>query len=86
MKLPYECETEQELIECYQELINNGMAWRLEGSVGRTAMRLIEQGVCALGLKSYRDYYGNKVPSRDEVKAGTKGSIEYVNARQSNQN
>jgi hypothetical protein len=31
-----------------------------------------------LGLKGFRDYYGNYIPSRDQVKADTKGSYEYV--------
>lgn len=74
--------TEQEVIEGYQELINTGMAWRLEGYVGRTAMGLIEQGICMLGEAGHRDYYGNYVPSRTEVEPGTKGSPEYVQAHQ----
>ena len=32
-----------------QGLIDSGMAWRLEGSVGRAAMRAIEDGECVLG-------------------------------------
>lgn len=32
----------------YQRLINSGMAWRLEGSIGRTAMDLIKAGYCLL--------------------------------------
>lgn len=75
-------ETYEEYVEGFQELINSGMAWRLEGSIGRDAMRLIESGQCILGEQSYRDAYGNHVPSRYEVKAGTKGSIEYMEAMQ----
>lgn len=60
-----------------QKLINNGMAWRLEGSVGRHCMSLIDSGYCILGKTGHRDYYGNYVPSRFEVKPGTKGSIKY---------
>lgn len=33
-------------IELFQRLINNGMAWQLQGSYGRTAARLIEKGLC----------------------------------------
>lgn len=61
-----------------QALINNGMAWRLEGSVGRAAMQAIEDGVCVLGEVGHRDYWGNYIPSRYEVEAGTKGSVEYA--------
>lgn len=76
--------TQEELIETYQELINNGQAWRLEGSVGRTAMALIESGQCILGEVGHTDYWGNYVPSRHEVKPGTKGSVEYAERMQRN--
>lgn len=61
-----------------QELINSGLAWRLEGSIGRQCMAAIEAGACLLGRDGHRDYWGNYVPSRDEVQAGTKGSFDYV--------
>jgi hypothetical protein len=73
----YECETFEEEIEAMQGLINSGTAWKLEGSTGRRAMDLINSGHCILGEKGHRDYWGNYVPSRTEVKPGTKGSIEY---------
>ncbi len=73
--------TEVEYIEGMQGLIDSGDAWRLEGSVGRTAMSLIEDGQCMLGENSHTDYWGNHVPSRYEVKAGTKGSPEFVAER-----
>ena len=69
--------TKTEIKEC-QKLINNGMAWRLEGSVGRYAMNMIENGYCMLGLKGHRNYYGGYVPSRFEVAKGTKGSRDYM--------
>lgn len=64
-----------------QALVDSGDAWRLEGSVGRSAMRAIEDGEIALGPVGHRDYWGNYVPSRFEVEPGTKGSVEYVEAR-----
>lgn len=62
-----------------QNLINTGMAWRLEGSVGRECMAAIESGKAILGPKPMKDYWGNRIPSRSEVKRGTKGSIQYAN-------
>ena len=72
--------TQVEQVECYQHLIDTGQAWRMEGHVGRTAMDLIEQGVCMLGEEAHQDYWGNRVPSRHEVQAGTKGSASFVEA------
>jgi hypothetical protein len=60
----------------WQKLIDNGTAWVMEGYVGRTAMDLLEQGACMLPKKSFRDYYGNRVPSRDDLKSGTKGTYQ----------
>ena len=73
----YEATTRKEEIEVIQMYIDNGMAWKLEGSVGREATRLIESGHCILGETGHKDYWGNYVPSRYEVKTGTKGSVEY---------
>ena len=73
-KMLWECETEAEEVKAMQALINSGTAWKLEGSVGRRAMDLLEAGMCELGPVAYTDYWGNRVPSRFEVKAGTKGS------------
>lgn len=71
----------EESVEMFQDLINTGQAWQLQGSYGRTAMDLIEQGYCMLGETGHRDYYGNYIPSRYEVQPGTKGSAEYVERR-----
>lgn len=70
--------TLEEVVCTYQHLINTGDAWKLEGFVGRTAMNLIEDGYCCLGENDHRDYYGNHIPSRYQVEAGTKGSVQFV--------
>ena len=36
--------TDEEMVSFFQELVNNGMAWSLQGHYGRTAMYLIENG------------------------------------------
>jgi hypothetical protein len=59
-----------------QNLINSGTAWKLEGSVGREAMSLLESGACMLPKVAHSDYYGNRVPSRDDLKKGTKGTYQ----------
>ena len=70
----------EERRKALQELINSGMAWTLQGRVGREAMDAIEAGRCALGTESRRDYWGNRVPSRFEVEPGTMGSLAFVEA------
>ena len=41
-----EAESEEQVIEAWQHLIDTGMAWQLQGWFGRTAMHLIEEGYC----------------------------------------
>jgi hypothetical protein len=63
-------------VQAVQNQIDSGMAWKLEGSVGRFASDMLEAGVCMLPLVSRCDYYGNTVPSRHQIKAGSKGSYK----------
>lgn len=60
-----------------QAMINAGQ-WSFQGSMGRAMMRAIEDGRCMLGPSSATDYWGNSIPSRDDVQDGTKGSYQYV--------
>jgi hypothetical protein len=71
-------ETETEYYEAIQRAINEGTAWKFQGSFGRTMMDAIRSGRCLLGRHSTQDYWGNRIPSRDEVQEGTKGSYDYV--------
>ena len=59
-----------------QDLINSGTAWKPEGFTGRSAMDALRSGACMLPTEAHYDYYGNKVPARTELKAGTKGTFQ----------
>ena len=60
-----------------QKMINAGQ-WSLQGSFGRAMMDAIERGDAMLGKTPARDYWGNYIPSRDQVQEGTKGSFDFV--------
>ena len=38
----------EEVVELFQALIDNGMAWTLQGVYGRIAKNLIDAGLCVL--------------------------------------
>lgn len=39
-------ESEDQIVEAWQYLIDTGLAWQLQGWFGRTAQGLIENGIC----------------------------------------
>ena len=41
-----EADSEEQYFEAWQHLIDTGLAWRLQGWFGRSAMDLIERGDC----------------------------------------
>lgn len=69
--------TEMDYYLSIQRAINSGM-WGLQGSYGRAMMGAIKSGRCMLGTKPARDYYGNDIPSRNDVRPGSKGSKDFV--------
>ena len=70
-------ETEEDYFLSIQRAINSG-SWGLQGSYGRAMMDAIQGGQCLLGRAVFHDYWGNQIPGRDNVKAGTKGSYDFV--------
>ena len=74
----YDATNERDYYRALQRRINDGSIWSFEGSAGRAAMDAIESGLCVLGKEPRRDYYGSRIPSRYEVKTGTKGSAAYA--------
>tara|TARA_R100001244_G_scaffold25906_1_gene26153 strand:+ start:49 stop:231 length:183 start_codon:yes stop_codon:yes gene_type:complete len=43
-----EPENEEQVIQAWQYLLDTGLVWQLQGSFGRTANALIEQGIIKL--------------------------------------
>ena len=70
-------ETEEDYFLSIQRAINAG-SWGLQGSYGRAMMDAISGGCCLLGRAVFHDYWGNQIPGRDDVKARTKGSYDFV--------
>lgn len=42
-----EADDEDQILEAWQHLIDTGLAWQLQGSFGRMASHLIDQGLCS---------------------------------------
>lgn len=73
----YDGTEEEDYFASLQRAINAG-SWSMPGSYGRAMMEAIENGDCMLGRQRFRDYYGNVIPSRDDVVHRTKGSKGFV--------
>lgn len=46
LKLALEDVSHKEMVECFQAMIDDGTAWRVEGTYGRQAVALIEARLC----------------------------------------
>jgi hypothetical protein len=52
-------------IKMFQKMVNDGSAWKLQGSYGRTAMSLLDAGYIKApkkkAKKNNKDNYGNQI-------------------------
>ena len=44
---------DDETVILFQSLIDSGLAWQLQGSYGRTAVALIEDGLCGASVVAH---------------------------------
>ena len=67
----------EETVVLFQDLIDFGDAWRLQGFYGRMAHEMLKKGHCTLGPHEVKNYWGKTIPSRYQVAPGELGSEEY---------
>lgn len=62
-----------------QRQINTGLVWRMQGSIGRSAMDAIRSGRCMTQAgRVVTDYWGNPIPPREAIASGNPGSRDWV--------
>ena len=62
----------------WQMQINSGDCWNTSGSIGRTAHEMIREGFLLLGKERRSGAYGQSIPGRGDIAAGSSGSAAYV--------
>lgn len=46
-----DAESEEQYLQAWQTLVDTGLAWTLQGFFGRTAARMIEEGLLTRGAR-----------------------------------
>ena len=52
----------------FQKMVNEGTVWSLQGMYGRRAHDLLNAGEIDYPTKKTHDYYGNPIPTRDDIR------------------
>ena len=61
---------DEQVMEMMQELVNSGMVWTLQGSYGRYAAKLLEEGKINPAKVDHKDTGGNIIPAGVRPKNG----------------
>jgi len=60
--------SDKDTIKMFQRMVDTGQVWGLQGSYGRTANALIEQGLVKFPKKKTTDFYGNPIPTHKQAR------------------
>jgi len=74
--------SEADTIKMFQEMVNDGSVWKLQGSYGRTAQAMLDAGVIQPPTKATTDYYGNKIPTKGQPPTGAEMKIDKATSDQ----
>ncbi len=68
-----------------QEWVDSGLAWHLEGFIGRSASDALAAGALVLSPQRTRDYWGTPIPAYTDLvdEVGSSGSVANAEAYES---
>ena len=69
---------DDEIINFFQSMIDDGSVWSLQGSYGRMAQQLIDEGICHHAKEQHQDFYGNQLPVHQESYGRIGGWVVWV--------
>jgi hypothetical protein len=68
-----EADSEEQVIEAWQHLINTGLCWRLQGWFGRQALALIAGGICSAPEGDSREQLTSRSEGREALDSRNRG-------------